>query len=245
MARSLPELVANRNVRAFAGPTTRLGAGGGSSGATRRPSRPRFGVRAHTSASAPYCTASLHIRRAAARAQPAVLAREGHQHVVRTALAVAAQKASRDVSAREVVLEGVDHILRERRGVGALRVREEGREVLADEAVEHGVVRPSGNIFSRQSEGWARTREGRHAARFAAGVPGDEPRVFSAIGAWRAWRRHGGWRAATTQAWARARRRAATPSGHARPTRRAPAPRPSRCAPRQRPAARRTAAGAA
>ena len=45
---------ADRNPRAFARPTTRLGAGGGSSGATGRPSRPRFGGRAHTSASAPY-----------------------------------------------------------------------------------------------------------------------------------------------------------------------------------------------
>jgi hypothetical protein len=135
-----------------------------------------------------------HPARAAARTQAAVFTREGHEHVVSTALAVAAQKAGRDVSAREVILEGVDHILRERRGVRALRVREEGGEVLADEAVEHGVVRPAGDIFCRRSEGRARTRGGRHAARSAAGVPGSCPRVFPSHRARRTWRRHGGWR---------------------------------------------------
>jgi hypothetical protein len=94
-----------------------------------------------------------HAARAAARTQAAVLARERHEHVVSTSIAVAAEKAGGDVSAREGVLEGVHHILRERRGVRALRMREEGGEVLADDAVEHGVVRPSGNIVCRRREG--------------------------------------------------------------------------------------------
>jgi len=81
-----------------------------------------------------------------------VLTREGHQHVVPTALAVTAQEAYRVVSARQIVLEGVDHIFRERRRVRALRVRKEGGEVLAHEAVEHGVMRPAGNISHRRSK---------------------------------------------------------------------------------------------
>jgi hypothetical protein len=72
---------------------------------------------------------------------------------VAAAIAVTAQEATRDVSARQVVFEGVDHIFRERRGVAALRVREEGREVLANDAIEHGVMRPPGNIFCRRSKG--------------------------------------------------------------------------------------------
>jgi hypothetical protein len=44
------------------------------------------------------------------------------------------------------VLERLDDVLRQRHGVLALRVREEGREMLAHDAMEHGVVRPAGEI---------------------------------------------------------------------------------------------------
>jgi hypothetical protein len=49
-------------------------------------------------------------------------------------------------SAAVGAVEGVDHVLGERRGAGALGVGEEGVEVVADDAVEHRVVRPTGKI---------------------------------------------------------------------------------------------------
>ena len=69
------------------------------------------------------------------------------EHVVATGAAATEDEASREVSAGEIVLEGVDHVPGERRGTRAPRVVEEGVEVLADEAVEHGVVRAAVDIF--------------------------------------------------------------------------------------------------
>ena len=45
------------------------------------------------------------------------------------------------ISAREVALEGVRHVARQRRGVRRLGVRDEGGVVLADETVQEGVLR--------------------------------------------------------------------------------------------------------
>lgn len=67
-----------------------------------------------------------HATRAAARTQATVFAQEGHEHVVSTPLAVAAQEASRDVAAGEVVLEssaGRRSRARPAEGAGVVRVR--------------------------------------------------------------------------------------------------------------------------
>jgi hypothetical protein len=74
-------------------------------------------------------------------------------YVVAAALAVTTHEANRDVAARQVVHERVDHLFRERRRVGTLGVREEGREVHAEDAVVYGVVRPAGSLVFRRSEG--------------------------------------------------------------------------------------------
>jgi hypothetical protein len=87
---------------------------------------------------------------------------------VATRVAMAAHKAWRKIAAREVALEGVRHVARQRRGIGGFSVRDEGFVVLADEAMEEGVLGAEGKIFGRRSEG----REGRHAARSAADMPG-------------------------------------------------------------------------
>jgi hypothetical protein len=92
---------------------------------------------------------------------------------------MAAQEASREVPAVEVVLERVDHISRQRRGVRALRVRDEGGEVLADDAIEHGVVRPAGDIFCGRNEG----RGGGHRAPSAPDVPNQFPLFLRRIAA--------------------------------------------------------------
>ena len=63
----------------------------------------------------------------------------------------------RAVAAREIVLERIYHIFRERRCVRALRVREKGGEVLAHDAVKHGVMRPAWDVLHRRGKG--RTRK--------------------------------------------------------------------------------------
>jgi hypothetical protein len=63
---------------------------------------------------------------------------------------MAAYEALREIAAQEVALEGVGHVARQRRGVGGLGVRDEGLVVLADEAVQDGVLRPA-----RDSAAWA------------------------------------------------------------------------------------------
>jgi hypothetical protein len=100
-------------------------------------------------------------------------------------VAVAAQETLRGISAGEVVLERVDHVVRERRRVGALGVTEEGGEVLADDAVKDRVVGPARDVLG----GGAEQRSGRHAERTARGVPPGarpcSPREFSCGGWWR------------------------------------------------------------
>ena len=78
-----------------------------------------------------------------------------------TGVAVAAHEASRQVAAREVALEGLDDVARQRGCVGGARVLVEGREVLADEAMEGCVLRPSRDVAGR----------GGHARPCAPAVP--------------------------------------------------------------------------
>ena len=73
--------------------------------------------------------------RATARAQAALLAREGDEDVVAACVAVTAHEATGEVAAREVALEGVGDVARQRRSVGGLGVGDEGGVVLADEAM--------------------------------------------------------------------------------------------------------------
>ena len=84
-----------------------------------------------------------HATRATARAQAALLAREGHEDVVAARVARAAHEAPGEVAAREGALEGVLHVARQRRGVRCLGVRDEGGVVLVDEAVQDGVLGPA------------------------------------------------------------------------------------------------------
>jgi hypothetical protein len=112
-----------------------------------------------------------HPPRAAARAQAALLAREGHEDVVAADVAVAAHEALREVPAREVALERVRHVARQRRGVRGLGVRDEGGEVLADEAMQQGVLRLAWDILPGLRGERGAAGERRHAARRASGVP--------------------------------------------------------------------------
>jgi hypothetical protein len=47
--------------------------------------------------------------------------------------------------------------------------------------MEEGVLGPAGKILGRRGKGRTGGREGRHAARSAAGVPGNMLRVFSSL----------------------------------------------------------------
>ena len=87
-----------------------------------------------------------HAPPGAARAHAAGLAREGDEDVVAARASVAAHEATGEVPAGEVALEGVDHVARQRRGVGGFGVLEEGREVLTDEAMKDGVVGAAGRV---------------------------------------------------------------------------------------------------
>jgi hypothetical protein len=69
---------------------------------------------------------------------------------------------ARRVGAREVALEGIRHVARQRRRVSRFSVGDEGRVVLAHEAMEDGVVRPSRRV---------RGRGPRHEPRPAGRVP--------------------------------------------------------------------------
>jgi hypothetical protein len=86
-----------------------------------------------------------HPMRAAGRTQPAVLARESDEHVEPAMVAVAAQETLRGIAEGEVVLERVDHVLRQRRRVGALGVTEEGGEVFG----RRRAVRPKAEPLRR------------------------------------------------------------------------------------------------
>jgi hypothetical protein len=88
-------------------------------------------------------------------------------------VAVAAHEALGEVSTREVALEGVLHVARQRRGIRRLGVRDEGGEVLADEAVQQGVLRFARAILRGRSGHGRAVGRRRHAARLAAGVPRD------------------------------------------------------------------------
>ncbi len=103
-----------------------------------------------------------HPPRAAARAEAALFAREGDEDVVAARVAVAPDEALGEIAAREVALEGVDHVARQRRGVGGFGVGDEGRVMLADEAVEDGLVRAARRV---------RGGDAGHARPFAGGVP--------------------------------------------------------------------------
>ncbi len=123
-----------------------------------------------------------HSPRAAARTQAALLAREADEDVVSAAVAVAAHEAPREVGAREVALEGIRHVARQRRGVGRFGVGDEGRVVLAHEAMEDGVVRPPRRVGGRGPP---------HAPRPARRVPARSCRNSWGKPPWRRWRRHG------------------------------------------------------
>ena len=94
----------------------------------------------------------------AARAESALLTRKGHEDVVPARVASAADEALRKVAAEEVSLEGVGDVPRQRRAVGRAGVGEEGLVVLADELMEHGLLRPAGHVRG------AEARQGRCAA---------------------------------------------------------------------------------
>ena len=96
-----------------------------------------------------------HSARAAARAQASLFTRKRDEDVVAAAASVASDEASREVSAPEVALEGGRYVARQRRGVGGFGVHDEGCVMLADEAMEDGVLGPAGNLFCRRSGGRA------------------------------------------------------------------------------------------
>jgi hypothetical protein len=110
-----------------------------------------------------------HAPRAAARAQAAILARKGDEDVVAAAACVAAKEPARDVAAGEVVLEGLDPISGQRGRIGALGVGDKGRQVLADDTVEHRVVRAARGVLGGGGGG--------HTGPCARAVPVDFPCV--------------------------------------------------------------------
>jgi hypothetical protein len=65
---------------------------------------------------------------------------------VLAAIAVTAKEPSRVVAATDIALEGIHHVARQRRGVRGFGVRDEAREMLAHEAMQHAVLRAARRI---------------------------------------------------------------------------------------------------
>ena len=91
-----------------------------------------------------------HSTTRAARAEATTLAREGDQEIVTAGLAALADEAVRENSASEILTELVFDVARERRAVALAGVRQERRQMLAHERVEHRLGWTAWSIGGRE-----------------------------------------------------------------------------------------------